>query len=276
MKNIYSCLIAALVLFAAHFASAQIKTVKYLNKYGNKEVAILDAHFYEITDENGSGGGIRTRFILKDSTKVQLFEYSDLSGGEWKLGIKSGAYFRWHNNGVLAEQGLYVDNKPHGELKRWFENKQLSYNGFYAHGVLQDTLKGYYEDGAIRRIEIYKEGKMLVGKVYAKDGSELPYFDSHVMPQFPGGENELMRYLGKSIRYPTSAQRKKISGIVIVSFIVETDGSLKDIEVVKSVQDDLDAESVRVIKSMPFWVPGLQEGETVPVTFTVPIRYSLR
>ncbi len=95
------------------------------------------------------------------------------------------------------------------------------------------------------------------------------------MPEFPGGEEAMKRYLSRNIRYPLIAQENGIQGRVICQFVVNADGKIVDVEVVRGVEASLDAEAVRVIKSMPAWTPGKQGGKSVRVKYTLPIRFKL-
>jgi TonB family protein len=273
MKILYTYLTVALILVATNYTSAQTKTVSYYNKNRIKLLSAEGAYYYEYTEEKALGGGIRTRFLKADSIKVSLFTYSSFEG-EDKDDTLDGTYNLWYNNGKLSEEGNYKNNELHGTVKTWFESGQLSYEKFYVKGKLQDTLKGYYEDGALRRIEVYKEGEMVDGKVFSKEGGSLAYFPAFVMPEFPGGELKLQQYLAKSIKYPKSALKKDVSGLVVVSFVVDVDGAIRELEVVKSVHNVLDKEAVRVIKVMPNWKPGLLEGKSVPVRFKIPVRFA--
>jgi len=95
------------------------------------------------------------------------------------------------------------------------------------------------------------------------------------MPQFPGGMPALMKWLQDNMKYPKEAQDAKQQGRVIVSFVVEKDGSITNVRVVKSVAPALDEEAIRVVKAMPNWSPGMQNGEPVRVNYTVPISFQL-
>lgn len=94
-------------------------------------------------------------------------------------------------------------------------------------------------------------------------------------PMFPGGMQELMKFLQTSIRYPKEAQERGIQGRVVVQFVVNKDGSICDEHVVRSVDPQLDAEALRVVRSMPNWTPGKQRGEAVRVRFTLPVTFRL-
>lgn len=95
------------------------------------------------------------------------------------------------------------------------------------------------------------------------------------MPEFPGGMKEMLNFLQANVKYPKSAEEKKIQGRVIVQFVVEKDGTPTEFNVVRSVDPDLDAEAVRVMKAMPKWKPGMQRGQAVRVKFTVPVTFKL-
>lgn len=96
------------------------------------------------------------------------------------------------------------------------------------------------------------------------------------MPQFPGGDAALFEYLSTHIKYPTIAEENGVQGRVIVTFVVERDGSITDVKVVKSVDPSLDKEASRVVAGMPKWIPGKQNGSAVRVKYTVPVTFRLQ
>lgn len=95
-------------------------------------------------------------------------------------------------------------------------------------------------------------------------------------PAFPGGDAALMKYLSSHIQYPTMAQENNIQGKVVVQFVVEKDGHVGDVKVVRSVDKDLDREAVRVCKSLPKFTPGRQNGQAVRVWYTLPVNFKLQ
>ena len=96
------------------------------------------------------------------------------------------------------------------------------------------------------------------------------------MPEYPGGLPALLDYLNQNVKYPEDAEKQKIEGRVLAIFVVETDGSISNVEVVKPVFPSLDAEAVRVLAAMPKWTPGKQSGKLVRVKYTVPINFQLK
>jgi len=95
-------------------------------------------------------------------------------------------------------------------------------------------------------------------------------------PSFPGGDGALMSWLSQNIKYPSIAAEIGVQGRVIVQFVVEKDGSITDVKIAKSVDPSLDKEAARVIKSMPHWIAGRQNGSPVRVRFTVPVTFKLQ
>lgn len=94
-------------------------------------------------------------------------------------------------------------------------------------------------------------------------------------PQFPGGEAELLRYIGENLRYPEVAKNEKNQGRVVVQFVVKSDGSVGDVKIIRKVSDALDAEAARVIKSLPTFTPGEIGGKPVSVWYTLPVTFKL-
>ncbi|MHA6248842.1 TonB family protein [Pontibacter sp. CAU 1760] len=110
----------------------------------------------------------------------------------------------------------------------------------------------------------------------ARSPQERPYTYVELMPQFEGGEQAMMQFLGTHIRYPTAAKEAGLSGLVVISFIVQPDGHLEEVEVLKKLGQGTDEEALRVVQLMEGkWAPGKQNGKAVPVRYTLPIRFEM-
>ena len=110
-----------------------------------------------------------------------------------------------------------------------------------------------------------------------EEEEEVVFVIVESMPEFPGGQQASFKYLSENVKYPVIAQENGIQGRVICQFVVNKDGSIVDVEVVRSGGDpSLDKEAVRVIKSMPKWKPGKQRGKAVRVKYTVPVNFKLQ
>lgn len=110
-----------------------------------------------------------------------------------------------------------------------------------------------------------------------EEEEEVVFVIVETMPEFPGGQQALFKYLSENVKYPAIAQENGIQGRVICQFVVNKDGAIVDVEVVRSGGDpSLDKEALRVIKSMPKWKPGKQRGKAVRVKYTVPVNFRLQ
>lgn len=107
------------------------------------------------------------------------------------------------------------------------------------------------------------------------DDNQLVFNVVDEPPLFPGGEGAMYEFLGKNMTYPSDAQKKKIQGMVVCQFVVERDGTIENVKIVRSVAPSLDKEAMRVVKSMPKWIPGTKHGRTVRVKYTIPITFRL-
>ena len=115
--------------------------------------------------------------------------------------------------------------------------------------------------------------------VVAYNEPEVPqdvYESVEQMPQFPGGEAEMMKYLAQNIQYPVNAARNNVEGRVVLQFVVEKDGRIGEVKIARTVDPELDAEALRVVKSMPNFIPGRQHGKPVAVWYTIPISFKLQ
>jgi protein TonB len=95
------------------------------------------------------------------------------------------------------------------------------------------------------------------------------------MPLFPGGETALLNYISRNLKYPAEAQKKGIQGRVVLRFVVASSGKTTRVQVLRSLDPDLDREAVRVVSSLPDWIPGKQNGKNVSVHYTLPITFRL-
>lgn len=148
-----------------------------------------------------------------------------------------------------------------------------------------EVLNVVEDDVETESIEIKTEDEKDVEVVIAapveapveEEEEEVVFMVVETMPEFPGGQQALFKFLGENVKYPVIAQENGIQGRVICQFTVNKDGSIVDVNVVRSGGDaSLDKEAIRVIKSMPKWKPGKQRGKPVRVKYTVPVNFRLQ
>lgn len=133
------------------------------------------------------------------------------------------------------------------------------------------------EAKAVEQAKQNAEVKMK-NKAQADTTKKKKYWDCipETMPYFPGGQELLLKYLAANIKYPASAVKAKKQGRVIVTFIVQKDGSITHAKIARSINPELDAEALRVVKGMPKWTPGTQLGKPVSVKYVLPVKFSLQ
>ena len=117
--------------------------------------------------------------------------------------------------------------------------------------------------------------RMITEDSEATDDSEVYTGDVEVLPEYPGGTAAIFEFIQKNVKYPESAKEKGLEGRVFIQFVVEKDGSLSSFQVLRGVSDDIDAEAIRVLKAMPKWKPGMNNGEPVRVQYTMPFKFQL-
>ncbi len=155
--------------------------------------------------------------------------------------------------------------RPEDEMKSQDEimSSKLSVGSF--------DVKGNDEGG-----EVLKAKEVIATEPVKPKEEENKVFDVvEQMPSFPGGNAAMMNYLSQNIKYPVIAEENGIQGRVIVQFVVGKDGHISDVRVAKSVDPSLDKEAVRVVRSMPRWIPGKQNGQAVTVRYTLPVTFRL-
>lgn len=124
--------------------------------------------------------------------------------------------------------------------------------------------------------EVLRSGEVVVEpKPLTEEKTEIFGDVAEQMPSFPGGQKKLMEFLAENTRYPEECEQTCVQGRVVVTFLVERDGNISHIKVVKSLDPRLDEEAVRVVSSMPKWIPGSQNGVRVGVKYTIPITFRL-
>lgn len=191
----------------------------------------------KVTDEDVRIRGMFTSNRIYDKAGNLICRVSPSHGGE-------GVKIRHYRNGQKVRE---YDMKLNGPTNATFFDQKGEVTAKYVYNNKQDT----------------KEEEVFI--VVEK------------MPQFPGGQEALFRFLGENVKYPVEAQKAGHQGRVICQFIVDKDGSITNVEVVRSSGDaSLDKEAMRLIRSMPKWTPGKQRGKTVRVKYTVPVNFRLQ
>lgn len=146
---------------------------------------------------------------------------------------------------------------------------------------LTNDLGGFMTDKTIANTSVIQtrnsaiETKETTVQQPNKETNRKIYQTVEQMPRFPGGDTAMLKYIRENLRYPQAAIEKEIQGRVIVKLVVNTDGTLSDIYVIKPLDPQCDQEAIRIIQSMPRWIPGRHNGVAVPVYYLVPVTFKI-
>lgn len=167
------------------------------------------------------------------------------------LPIKNGIYEEWYNSGEQKIKCFYTENKLNGEFKV------------------------FYKNGKLKRLELWQNGEWQNGECFDEQGNKIQYCSYQELAEYIGGLPELYKFIGQTLVYPKEALNNDIQGVVYVSFIIDTDGSITNAKIIKSVHKQLDNEALRIVNNMPKWKPTKLEGEFVQTEFALPINFRL-
>ena len=207
--------------------------------------------------------------VVGASVLVRGTTYGTLTdaNGKFELQVKKGDVL------MVSYVGLQTQSLPvvtESKLVVWMKDDVQSMEEMVVVGMASDGV------GAPSVTHPDKKVVAVAEVPNVKEEQQAIFTVVEEMPQFPGGMGEAMRFLAQNIKYPKAAQQAKIEGRVIVQFVVGKDGSVSDIQIMRGVSPELDAEAIRVVGMMPKWIPGKQRGKAVTVKFTMPIMFRLQ
>ncbi len=162
-----------------------------------------------------------------------------------------------------------------GVSKEWYENGQVMVVLNYIEDKENGEQLYYWDSGVMCRKEFYKKGKLKKSECWDRKGNPKAYFPRFIMPKLKKGRYSLQNYIVKHTKYPPLSQKYRIEGTVFVGFKIDSLGNIIDVKIKKGINQELNTEALRVIKTMPKWTPGYLEGEPIEVPFTVPINFKL-
>ena len=256
MSNVKILLILSTFCFATIiFAQKKVETF-YFDADWDTVKTKAEAHHYRVVQSNGKQR-ISTTFDKTDSADVK----------------RSETMFRRDKSATVVGDSVWW---KYGLSREWYASGQLKEECSFLFDRLHNDLKTYHPNGALRRHDVYRLDTLVKGQCYALDSSEIAYIPYREQPEFEGGQQQMFRYLANNVKYNRTARETGIEGTVYVSFVVSKTGAIENIKIRRGVHTLLDAESVRVVKSMPKWKAGKQEGELVRVSYTLPIKFELQ
>ena len=237
--------VLAILMIANTKVTAQDASTKLSNQAVDKPITVEMGQF-EIFDDDGTPMQLKDTLIYSDDGSYVKFETSDGFQPETGEPCKKLTVTSYDADGTQRNNFFITETERRGDTSTYtIEPFTLSVHLFEQ---LFD-LATYEEDTVYQIVE--------------------------QMPQYTGGEEAMMKYVSENIKYPQAAKDKNIAGRVFVSFVVEKDGSVNEVKVLRGIGGGCDEEAVRVIKGMPKWKPGMQKGEPVRVSYQIPIMFKL-
>jgi periplasmic protein TonB len=183
------------------------------------------------------------------------------------------------NGVVLREwQGPNLASQDSNGVKSTYysNSKQIQYMESFVNGKLHGELKTYYSNGQLKRNDYYENGEAVVMKCYSSQGADTTYFPYHKTASYPGGQGALLKFVNDHTLYPQKAIEQEIEGTVRLSFVVEKDGSITNIEPTNKTHYLLEEEAIRVISGITYMEPAMFDGIFVRFKMTIPVRFVLK
>jgi protein TonB len=268
MRKIF--LLGVIICATLSYAKAQDTLISYFDKDWEVVSKKKKAQFYrkEFYDNDKKIWAVNDYYI---SGQIQMTGFYETQ----KKDVKHGLFTYYSKLGLVESQQNFMRGSHHGMSKRWYKDGTPHEFINYKYGKYHGEFTTFWKNGQMRRKDFYEKDSLISGTVWDSLGVEADYCNYMVMPEFPGGQEALFRFISKNVRYPENAKYWNKQGEVIVQFVVGKDGSISNVSVLKSVHRLLDNEAIRIIKALPKWTPGFQDGIPVFVRYQLPIRFRL-
>jgi TonB family protein len=171
---------------------------------------------------------------------------------------------------------IYADNIKHGPCIIYYSDGKIKQNLHYKQNKLHGIIETYHENGIVKRQDTFENGMSKNGRCFTATGADTAYYPFFISASHIGGLEALYAEIAQKVIYPKEARRKEIEGRVTVQFVVNTDGKLEDIEILKGVHPLLDEEALRVTKLFNKWAPAYEDGNLVKVRYALPFNFNLK
>lgn len=240
--------------------------------YANGTISYPSRHYYR-------NGIVRELEEAREEKKTQQWIWHP-NGQLYQVGLRdldplSTARFQLLNQWDSLGRAMVVNGNGQATFESRTSTSQFLESGAVKNGLKDGEWIGR-RGGKLEFRETYSDGKCLSGKFYTENGDSLTYTEPEKHPEFKGGMPAMGRFLASTIRYPVEAARAKVQGRVFVSFIVDTEGNVDKVKVLKGVGSGADEEAVRVVKATSGkWIPAEQRGKKVRVRYNLPINFHL-
>ena len=255
---------------------AQVKHALYYDANKNVIDDFKAAKFMEIIERESDeveSGIIKLYKIMPDSANYALVKMGSYTS-VFHPRKPQGQVIAYFPNGKKQSLQTYIDGSKHGLDMEWYENDSLKHTIGYKQGKYDGELKAFYSSGKLKREELYREGEQIYGKCYTENGKETSFIAYREMPQYPGGEKALTAHFSKSMSFTMNRFPNTTTGVIVVRFIIEKDGAIKNIQLLKGMDDEYDKRALRFVRKMKPWQPATFEGEKISTEYIMPLRFN--
>jgi TonB family protein len=212
--------------------------------------------------------------VTKDTSNYK--HYEDIAKQE-----NGGVYVkRYNDEHFLVQEGAFSEydatkRSPEGLHKQYRPTGELWYTQEFIKGERNGELRSYYPSGTLKRVENYINNQRTDGECFSEDGSAIAFTPLEQRPEYPGGEEALMQFISQEVQYPLDAMESGITGTAVISFVINKEGAVQDIRILKDPGGGCGREATRVVQSMPLWTPGYMDDQPVKVRYSLPIKFNL-
>lgn len=259
------------------------KAMTSRHEFSDKNLNILEGKSSYYTDE----GILTSEGLFSQNKKTGEWKEFDWTSGKlqekgsYVMGNKEGLWIQYDSLGTISSSYTYEENEKNGPYEI-FENGKLYESGKFLYGDVVNT----------KMVTEGTESKLTITGF--KTINNMPGFPKNSpdemdkMPEFPGcdpemnkeqrlkcSQTKMLKYIYSNIKYPAQARNLGVEGTAIINFVVDKDGSIQDIKAVKGICVSIASECLRLVKTMPNWIPGEHAGEAVPVSFNLPVSFKL-
>jgi len=264
MKRFLTAL--SLLLFGLS-VSAQDTITSYIDFNGRPSDFLIDSYF----QKRNAKGTIIYKPVDDAFIPKQVYRPGELQ-------IRNGRFILMNSKGEKMMDVTFVNDKIEGVSKRYFEGGQLADSALYKDGILNGRSIYFHPNGQISSIEEYKEGFLQSAEIFDENGRKNNFSnDPTIDAEYPNGLDSMNAFLARNIEYPEIARDLGLEGKCILQFMVDFDGTVKDLRILRGVPDcfECDKEAMRVVKLMPKWKPGKVHNRVDKSYFYLPVSFTL-
>lgn len=216
---------------------------------------------------------IEKKIVFNDTTYVSFIEEISYNDSLYCKGILK----RYDKNGrqLLIIESEDISSRKEGIFTTFYKNGKLKRISKYTNKGLDSQRKTFYENGNLKMLETYKNDTIIQKHCYTFSGKDTICPPFEILPQFPGGNVKFQTFINSNLNYPKKDLKNNVAGKLILSFIIDENGNTIDPKIIQSVSESIDNVGIKLIKKMPKWTPGIQDGEYVKVKMTIPLNFRL-